>query len=44
MDNSSLNHKERYEIAARRVKRIKGFYTHALIFTIVNLIFVYFNF
>jgi hypothetical protein len=44
MEESNFNHKERYQIAARRVKRIKGFYTHALIFTLVNLVFVYINF
>ncbi|WP_047547800.1 2TM domain-containing protein [Psychroserpens sp. Hel_I_66] len=42
--NNSLGNKERYQIAAKRVKRIKGFYTHALVFTIVNLVFVYINF
>lgn len=44
MEESNFNHKERYQIAAKRVKRIKGFYTHALIFTIINLVFVYINF
>nr|WP_321246576.1 2TM domain-containing protein [uncultured Psychroserpens sp.] len=44
MDEDTLIHKERYQIAAKRVKRIKGFYTHALIYTIVNLVFVYINF
>lgn len=39
----SLHNKERYQIAAKRVKRIKGFYTHALIYTLVNLVFVYIN-
>ena len=32
-----------YQIAAKRVKRIKGFYTHASIYIIVNLVFVYIN-
>jgi len=44
MDESKFNHKERYQIAAKRVKRIKGFYTHALIYILVNLVFVYINF
>lgn len=43
MEDNSFNHKERYQIAAKRVKQIKGFYTHALIFTFVNLVFVYIN-
>ena len=43
MDNSRFNHKERYKLAEKRVKRIKGFYTHALIFILVNLVFVFIN-
>ncbi|WCO00722.1 2TM domain-containing protein [Psychroserpens ponticola] len=43
MDNNHFNQKQRYQIAEKRVKRIKGFYTHALIFTLVNLVFVYIN-
>lgn len=43
MENRNLNHKERYQLAAKRVKQIKGFYTHALIFALVNLVFVYIN-
>lgn len=44
MVESAFNHKERYQIAVKRVKRIKGFYTHAIIFAVVNLVFVYINF
>jgi len=44
MEQRDLEHKERYQIAARRVKKIKGFYTHALIYVIINLVFVYINF
>jgi hypothetical protein len=43
MENNRIYHKERYQIAAKRVKRIKGFYTHALIYIVVNLVFVYIN-
>jgi hypothetical protein len=44
MDRDTLIHKERYQIAAKRVKRIKGFYRHALIYAIVNLVLFYINF
>ncbi|WP_179336549.1 2TM domain-containing protein [Winogradskyella ludwigii] len=35
--------KERYKFAAKRVKQLKGFYTHLTIYIIVNLIFVFIN-
>ncbi|WP_040278149.1 2TM domain-containing protein [Psychroserpens damuponensis] len=44
METRELAHKERYQLAARRVKQIKGFYTHALIYILVNLVLVYVNF
>ncbi|WP_033961425.1 2TM domain-containing protein [Psychroserpens jangbogonensis] len=44
MENREFNQKERFQIAAKRVKQLKGFYTHALIFILVNLVFVYINF
>lgn len=34
----------RYEEAAKRVKRIKGFYTHLMIYLLVNLFIVFLNF
>ncbi|MFD2916227.1 2TM domain-containing protein [Psychroserpens luteus] len=43
METNEFLHKERYRLAAKRVKRIKGFYTHLLIYIIVNLVFVYIN-
>jgi len=43
MDKNEFIYKERYQLAQKRVKRIKGFYTHALIYIIVNLVFVYIN-
>nr|WP_321223050.1 2TM domain-containing protein [uncultured Psychroserpens sp.] len=44
MDKNEFSHKERYQLAAKRVKQIKGFYTHALIYVLINLVFVYINF
>jgi len=35
--------KERYERALKRVKQIKGFYTHALIYLVVNIMIVVLN-
>ena len=40
---SNSNQQIQYEIAAKRVKRIKGFYIHLLIYITVNLYIVYFN-
>ena len=44
METNEFIQKERYKLAAKRVKRIKGFYTHALVYILVNLVFVYINF
>ncbi|UUC45332.1 2TM domain-containing protein [Flavobacterium cerinum] len=33
----------RYEAAVRRVKRIKGFYTHLLVYLLVNAFIVFLN-
>ena len=33
----------RYQEAARKVKRIKGFYTHALVYVVVNIMIVIIN-
>jgi len=35
---------ERYERALKRVKQIKGFYTHALVYLVVNIAIVILNF
>jgi len=43
MESNTFMEKERYRLAAKRVKQIKGFYTHALIYVVVNLVFVYIN-
>lgn len=43
MEKKELLHEERYKIAAKRVKQIKGFYTHSIIFVLVNLVIMYIN-
>jgi hypothetical protein len=35
--------KERYERAVKRVKQIKGFYTHALVYLVINIAIVILN-
>ena len=30
----------RYEVAVKRVKKLKGFYTHALVYIVINIIIV----
>lgn len=43
-DFNPLNHDEiKYHEALKRVKRIKGFYTHALIYLVVNIMIVIIN-
>ena len=32
--------KDRYERAEKRVKRIKGFYTHAIVYVVINIMLV----
>lgn len=44
MERNEFTKEERYQLAVKRVKQIKGFYTHALIYILVNLVFVYINF
>jgi uncharacterized integral membrane protein len=34
---------ERYERAVKRVKQIKGFYTHALVYLVINIAIVILN-
>lgn len=43
MDKNTFIHRERYQLAQKRVKQIKGFYTHFLIYILVNLIIVFIN-
>ena len=33
----------RYEEAVKRVKKIKGFYTHALVYLVINIMLVILN-
>lgn len=42
--SENFNRDERYEIAAKRVKRIKGFYIHAMVYILVNIFIVYGNY
>lgn len=42
MENKYLE-QERYERAKKRVKRIRGFYTHALVYVVINIIIVIIN-
>lgn len=36
----NYNPSDRYELALKRVKRIKGFYVHALVYVLVNLFII----
>lgn len=40
---SNFNDKIRYEQALKRVKRIKGFYTHLLVYIVINIMIVIVN-
>ena len=33
----------RYEEAAKKVKKLKGFYTHAIVYLVINIMFVIVN-
>jgi uncharacterized integral membrane protein len=39
----SNQEEEQYYNAAKRVKRIKGFYTHAMVYVVINIMFVIIN-
>ena len=41
--SSSSPEEIRYQEAVRRVKRIKGFYTHALVYLVINVMIVIIN-
>lgn len=34
----------RYEEAVKKVKKLKGFYTHAIVYVVINIMFVIVNF
>jgi len=42
MENTNLD-QIRYEEAVRRVKKIKGFYIHALVYVVINIMIVIAN-
>ncbi len=44
MEANKLLRRERYELAAKRVKQLKGFYFHLLIFLIINIIIAIMNY
>ncbi|MGX7668325.1 2TM domain-containing protein [Flavobacterium pedocola] len=43
MESNNNNFDERYQAAEKRVKRIKGFYSHLLAYLIVNIMIVFLN-
>ena len=42
MENKYIE-KDRYERAAKRVKRISGFYSHALVYVVINIMILVVN-
>ena len=42
MENKYME-KDRYERAAKRVKRITGFYRHAIVYAVINVMIIVFN-
>lgn len=42
MQNKNIE-QERYDRAAKRVKRIKGFFSHALVYVVINIMIVIIN-
>lgn len=42
MENKILE-QEKYDRAAKRVKRIKGFYSHLLVYVVINIMIVIIN-
>ncbi|WP_299224644.1 2TM domain-containing protein [uncultured Psychroserpens sp.] len=43
MESRELVYIERYKLAEIRVKQLKGYYIHVLIFILVNLVIVFIN-
>ena len=33
----------RYEVAVKKVKKLKGFYSHAIVYVVINMMFVIVN-
>ena len=42
MENNTLN-QIRYEEAAKKVKKLKGFYTHAIVYLVINSMIIILN-
>lgn len=42
--NQQSNQDLEYELAAKKVKRLKGFYTHLLVYILVNIFLIVVNF
>ena len=42
MENNTTD-QIRYEDAVKRVKKIKGFYTHAMVYVVINILFIVAN-
>lgn len=43
MKTNKSKYSERYKLAERRVKRLRGFYTHLIVYIIINAVIVYIN-
>lgn len=43
MEDKNYIEQERYDNAAKRVKRIKGFFSHALVYVVINIMIVIIN-
>lgn len=41
MINSKLTEQEQYDLAKSRVKKIQGFYTHLIVYVIINLMIIF---
>jgi hypothetical protein len=40
---TNFKEQERYQRAAKRVKRIKGFYSHAVVYVVINIMIIVIN-
>ena len=40
---NNINEQERYDIAVKRVKKIKAFYSHAMVYVVINIMIVIMN-
>lgn len=43
MENLSILEQEKYEQAKKRVKSLKGFYTHLIVYVIINIMIIIAN-